>query len=354
MATFTKRESGYWQAKIRRKGYPVQSETFRTKAEAERWAKAIESEMDGGVFVDRREADKNTFRQILNRYLEEVVPEHKGKDVEEIRIKALLKDEIADYKMSALSASALSDYVSRRCKQVSPATVRRELDIISQVITKARRAWGINLVENPVSLIERPRPARARERRLRGDEEGRILAVLEAEDGRRNPFIGPFFRFALETAMRQSEEVGLLWEHVDLDTRTAHLFDTKNGSDRIVPLSKRAVAILRGLLPDSDSETLPNGPVFLLTADALKKAWQRCLRTARKNYEKECAEAGTVPDPMLLKNLRWHDLRHEATSRIAPKLDHVLELSAVTGHKDLRMLKRYYHPNASDIASKLD
>jgi hypothetical protein len=62
---------------------------------------------------------------------------------------------------------------------------------------------------------------------------------------------------------------------------------------------------------------MPTGPAFPLTQDALKKAWQRCLKTARKNHYKECEEAGIEPNNALLKNLRWHELRHEAIRRFA-------------------------------------
>lgn len=354
MATIRKKGDYQWHCQIRRQGYPTQTRTFETRDDAEKWARDVERAMDRGTFVDRREADKNTLRQVLERYLKDVTPGHKGKDVEELRIKALTRDRIADFKMSALSAAALADYIERRSKEVSQATVRREIDILSAVITKARRAWGINLAENPVTLIERPKPAKARDRRLQDDEEARILAVLEANDDRRNPWIGPFFRFALETAMRRGELLALEWQNVDLQARTAHLPDTKNGEARTVPLSSRAANVLKGLLKREDGvSALPKGKVFPITADAVKKAWQRAMRTARKAYEDECLVAGKEPDPDFLAGLRVHDLRHEATSRIAEKLDNILELSAVTGHKDIRMLKRYYHPRAEDLAKKL-
>lgn len=354
MATIRKKGDYQWHCQVRRKGYPTQTRTFETRSAAEEWARDIEREIDRGTFFDRREADKNTLRQILERYRDEVTTSHKGADIETVRINALIRDKIADYKMSALSATALSDYITRRCKNVTSATVRREIDIISAVITKARRSWGINLAENPVTLIERPRPAKARDRRLQGDEEARILSVLEADDDRRNRWIGPFFRFALETAMRRGEVLALDWQHVDLDAQTAHLPDTKNGDARTVPLSSRAVAVLRSLMKNSNGTiNLPTGLVFPITADAVKKAWQRAQRAARKTYVEECQENGRVADPNFLVGLRVHDLRHEATSRIAEKLDNILELSAVTGHKDVRMLKRYYHPRAEDLAKKL-
>ncbi|EQD25943.1 phage integrase family protein, partial [mine drainage metagenome] len=109
---------------------------------------------------------------------------------------------------------------------------------------------------------------------------------------------------------------------------TAHLPHTKNGSARDVPLSSRAVAILHALPRRID------GRVFGLRPDSVTQAFERAAQRAG------------------IENLRLHDLRHEATSRLAEKLPNLIELAAVTGHKDLRMLKRYYHPRATDLAKK--
>ncbi len=355
MATIKQRESGWWQAIIRRKGYPGKSKTFPSKNEAEIWARDVEGAMDRGLYLDRREADKNTLGAILTRYRDEVAPQHKGGDVEIIRINALLQDPIASYKMSALSGAALSDWITRRQLSVKPATVRRDLDIISQSITKARRAWGIHLSENPVSLIERPKPSRARDRRLSEAEENALTFALEDHAGKgkkyrqgtRNPWIKPLVMLALETAMRRGELMGLEWRNVDLTRRFVHLPDTKNGTARDVPLSTRAVDILSALPRSID------GRVFPITANAIHGAWDRAVARARSEHEEECKAKGARPLAGFMDDLRFHDLRHEATSRLAEKLSNILELSSVTGHKDLRMLKRYYHPRAEDLARKL-
>lgn len=353
MAAISKRGDYQWFAQIRRRGYPIQSKTFETRAAAEKWARAIERELDQGLYINRSPAEKTTLGDLLKDYLREVVPTHKGADSEKIRINAMLRAKICKLSLAALTPAALSEWRDERLKEVSPATVRRDLDVISAAINTARKDWNIHM-DNPVMAMRRPAPSKARERRLQGDEEARILAVLEAEDERRNRWIGSFFRFALETAMRRGEILALDWKHVDLEARTAHLPDTKNGTARTVPLSTKAVAVLRHQLQEEEGvQSLPTGNVFPISADAVKKVWQRALRTARKEYEAECQQNGKKASEGLLVGLRVHDLRHEAISRIAEKLDNILELSAVTGHKDVRMLKRYYHPRASELAKKL-
>lgn len=353
MASIRKRGEFQWFVQIRRHGYPELRKTFETRSDAEKWARAIERELDQGLYINRSPAEKTTLGDLLKDYLREVVPSHKGADSEKVRINAMLRAKICKLSLAALTPAALSEWRDERLKEVCPATVRRDLDIISSAINTARKDWNIHM-DNPVMAMRRPAPSKARDRRLQGDEESRILAVLEADDDRRNKWVGPFFRFALETAMRRGEVLALDWKHVDLEARTAHLPDTKNGTARTVPLSSRAIAVLRGLLQEEEGiKTLPTGNVFPISADAVKKAWQRALRTARKEYEAECQQNGKKPVEGFLVGLRVHDLRHEATSRIAEKLDNILELSAVTGHKDVRMLKRYYHPRASDLAKKL-
>lgn len=358
MASIRKRGDYQWFAQIRRRGYPTQSKTFETREAAEKWARAIERELDLGLYINRGPAEKMTLGDVLKKYLKEVVPSHKGADIEEVRIKALLRSNICKMAMIALTPQILSEWRDKRLADVSPATVRRDLDVISSAINTARKDWGIH-VDNPVMAMRRPKPSKARERRLIGDEEQRLLAALEDHEGpdgyrqgSRNPWIKPLVRLAIETAMRRGELLSLDWKAIDLEARTAHLPDTKNGDSRTVPLSSMAIAILRDLKGSGDKERKA-GAVFPISEDSVKKAWQRALARARKTYEKDCEEAGTTAVPGYLQNLRLHDIRHEATSRIATKLDNILELSAVTGHKDVRMLKRYYHPKASDLAKKL-
>ena len=339
MASFYQRESGYWQAIVRRKGYPQQSRTFPTKSDAETWARDIENQIDRGILVDRAEAEKHTLWSVLDRYKKQVSPLKRSGDLEKLRITAIQGETFTKTKMAALTAQQLADYRDVRLKAVSGSTVNRELNIISAAINHARREWGIRC-ENPVALLRRPAENKARNRRLERDEEKRLLNELEAEDGgrdaqgrlttgTRNTWIRPLVKLALETGMRRSELLALRWEHVNTKKRRVHLPLTKNGSARDVPLSKAAVALLEGLPRSID------GRVFPTTADALKKAFSRA-----------CERAG-------IENFHFHDLRHEATSRLAVKLPNVIELAAVTGHKDLRMLARYYHPRVEDLAKKL-
>lgn len=320
---------------MRRIGWPEISRCFSSKAQAQAWAGDIEGQMARGVYKDIAQAKHTRLSELFAKYRDTVSPKKKGGQAEQYRLRALMKDPLAQVMVSDLSRQMLADFCARRLRKVSGSTCNRDLNLISHVLSVAPD-WGI-YVENPVALIRRPKENKARNRRLSRAEEQRLLDALVCpprdEQGRltgpSNPWIRPLVIVAIETAMRRSELLSLFWEHVDLELRFVRLLDTKNGESRDVPLSTCAVDTLTALPRDA------SGRVFPITADAVKKAFSRAVERAG------------------IKDLHFHDLRHEATSRLAERLSNVLELSAVTGHKTLTMLQRYYHPKASDLARKL-
>lgn len=326
MATFEKR-GNFWRAKVRRRGCPDQTRSFNTKALAEKWARVVEFEFDHGGFVDRSVTERTTLSEILTRYAREVTPGKRGAQSEALRVMAMSKKHFANIQMSALTSSHLATFRDERLKQVSSGTVCREFNILAHAVETARREWGIHLPENPCRLVRRPPPSRPRDRRLREGEEQRLLAAC---DDARNRWLTSIVRLAIETGMRRSELLGLEWGNVNFDRRTAYLPLTKNGDSRAVPLSTRAVAILQSL-----PRTMNRFVFAGLTGNALKLAYQRAV-----------IRAG-------VEGLRFHDLRHEATSRFFEKGLNVMEVASITGHKTLQMLRRYTHLSASDLVARL-
>ena len=326
MATFRFR-SNRWQARVRRKGYPDETKSFATRQDAEKWARALETEIDRGLFVDISEAQRTTFGDLIARYLAEVTPSMKGATDDTIRLKAIMRKPIARWSMANLSATRIAAYRDERLKEVSGGTVIRELAYISAIVNHARREWGIN-VPNPVQMVRKPQSPQARSRVLTDEEVAKLLQALEPT-GRRSHWTKPAVQLALYTAMRRGELLSLRWEHVDLQNRTAFLTDTKNGECRTVPLSSMVVQVL-AVLPRHISGAVI--PLKYFTLDAA--------------FKRACKRAG-------LDDVRFHDLRRTAITRMAEKLPNVIELAAVSGHKSLMVLKRYYRPSAQDLAMKL-
>lgn len=325
MGTIRKRGDYQWQAQVRRRGYPLQTKTFETRKDAEAWVRMVEREMDSGAFVSRAAAERTTIAEIAARYRDELLPQQKGRRQEASRLKAV-EEKFGTYNLSAVTPAMVAKWRDDLSKKLSPQTVQHYLAVLNRLYKAAARDFGIPLpLGNPVATVRMPTISNARDRRLEGDEEKRLLAALDASRGKH---LKSVVLLALETAMRRGEILALRWEYVDLKRRVLHLPETKNGSSRDVPLSTKAVAVL---------DALPRhitGQVFDTSATAITEGFQRAAKRAG------------IPD------FRFHDLRHEATSRLAEKLQ-MHELGKVTGHKSLRMLMRYYHPRAEDLAKKL-
>jgi len=326
MATITARkdQDGItigWQAIVRKKGYPSQSRTFRAKRDAEAWARLTESAMERGLWQNQSDADSTTLVDALDRYGREVSCLKKSGKIELYRIGTLKTDKIARLHLSRIRGADIAEYRDRRLAAgLSESSVRLELALISNLFTVAMKEWRMEGLRNPVLAVRKPAPGKARDRRLLPDEEKRLLAECA-------PPLKAIILFALETGMRRGEIQKLLWKDVDLGKCTAKLLDTKNGDDRIVPLSTRAIAILKSLPRNINGKVFPSADIS-------------------HSFAAACHRAG-------IEDLRFHDLRHEATSRLFEKGFNPMEVSAITGHKTLQMLKRYTHLRAEDLAKRM-
>lgn len=343
MASILKRGEYSYQAVIRRRGFPSQTKTFETKTEAQKWARMVERDMDRGAWRDSALAERTTLGDILRRYLAEVTPAKKGASIEAIKINALLRDPVCSQRLSVLSGMDLAAWRDRRLKLVKGSTTNREFAIISHSIDIARKEWGMQ-IENPCRLVRKSPGSLPRDRRIIGDEQKYLKEALQRA---KNKYIEPMVFFAIETAMRRSELLALRWENVHFEKRTAFLTDTKNGETRMVPLSTAALKILQSI-PGASA-----GNVFPITMDSFKQAYVRSVDRARMLYVNDCILKGQRPDPKFLIDLHFHDLRHEAASRLFEVGLNVMEVASITGHKTLQTLKRYTHLRAEDLALKL-
>ena len=262
------------------------------------------------------------------RWRVESAPRKKGAGIEQIRLACFERDALAQVPIMRLSPSDIASYRDRRMMVVAGETVRRELALLNSVIQTARTDWGIPISSNPVSLVKKPASSPARKRRLQGDElELLQRALLKARNDGFRDVVG----FALETAMRRSELLALTWSDIDLESGIARLLEGKNGHGRSVPLSKAAQDILRKR-QSSESQGVK---VFPLTPNAVRLAWERTTRRAE------------------IADLHFHDLRHEAISRSFERGLSIAEVALISGHRDVRMLFRYTHLRAEDVAKKL-
>ncbi|MBS1210156.1 site-specific integrase [Uliginosibacterium paludis] len=293
----------------------------------------------------KREAARLTLGSLLERYEREVTPTKKGKQPELLKIKRLRGFSIVGLPAQFIDRTVLLDFLREgQAEGWSSSTARKYLMLISAVFTVAIQRWGHNLT-NPVRSIEIPSNGAGRTRRLETGEYERLLVSLQKS---RCHYMPALFVLAVETAARRGELLKLDWKDVDLMAGTAVLRDTKNGEDRVIPLSSLARKTLRSL-----PRTITGGQVFPVNENTLRTSFEMAIRRALRTYKKECAEVGKEPSAGFLAGLRFHDLRREATSRLFEKGFDIMEASAVTGHKTLSMLKRYTNLRAEDLAKKL-
>lgn len=338
MATFVKRGDKV-QARVRVKGFPPQIKTFYSKTDAARWARGVEAAMASGTWSDP-DKDGLTFARALLRYQRDALRMVRNRRSVESYMPRLSAVPFADKPLAAVQASDVAALRDAWAAELKPSSIGRYLVVLSALFTMARQDWGCQ-VANPIKDIRKPSAGRGRERRLFDAEEfERVLAQSD------NAEFKVVSRLALLTAARQAEITSLRWEHIHLEQRTAHLPLTKNGNSRTIPLSASAVALLNGIKREQ-------GAVFAISANVVARTWYRSVRLARAAYERECVEQAKVPQPGYLQDLHFHDLRHEAISRLHEQGFSTVEVAAVSGHRNLASLARYSHVKPSHLVQKL-
>ena len=327
MASIRKRD-GQYHAQVRRKGYSSVTKTFSTKSSATKWVRAVETDMERGEFRPRVDM---TVGELITRFENQVVPSHKNKQSAVSRCKRLRR-ELGKIPLSDLSPAHLASYRDERLKTIKPSTVKRELSILSSAINIAIIDWGIPIPSNPVSITRIPKYDGSRNRRLKDGEEEKLLAIAK-------PVYRRAIIIAVETAVRRGELLNIRESHINFGKQTLHLPVTKTDTPRTIPLSTRAIAALKDQI-QSQSDTnvvqMDRDPVLFSMSSPM--------------FRHEILKYRIKLD---MEDWRFHDLRHEATSRLFEKGLNIMEVALITGHEDLRMLKRYTHLKPESLVTRL-
>ena len=314
MATISK-HYGKWQAQIRIKDYPNKTKSFLLKKDAELWARQTEISLqkdDLGIKLKTYP----TFIEIINRYLKEVSSLKKGYVNEKHHLSNILKENFIYLPRNKITPLYFAQYRDKRLQKVKSSTLLREFNILSHIFNVCMTEWDYE-INNPLKKIKKPKANDRRERRLTEYEYNFLVKGNYLQQTLRY-----IIEFAIETGMRRGEILNIKQEHIK--GQTLLIPETKNGHPRTIPLTKRALYIL-------NNTELP----FPYTPNALKLAWNRLKKKGN------------------IKDLHFHDLRHEAISRFFEKGLSIPEVALISGHKDVRMLFRYTHLKAEDILRKL-
>ena len=360
MATIRQRK-GKYHVQVRRRGHPTITKTLTNKQDAQQWARQMEVQIDRlELPANPKELSSVTLGHLVKRYLDEVSVSKRGHEVERWRLNAFLRHPICRKSLLELSPADFARYRDERLKVVHSKTLKTELSPIHNMFEVARDEWGLPIRENPLDRVKLKAVDNRRERRLR---EGELDRLIEAARSRRNPLMVPIILFAIETAMRRGEILGMHWDHIDWQRRCVTIPEAKNGYSRTIPLTPKALEILsnleggtkgmsngRRVVPrglesknlcqslriERNNKEFEDGGVFPLSANAVRLSWERIK-----------AKAGIL-------DLHFHDLRHEAISRFFEMGLTVPEVASISGHRDARMLLRYAHAQSKVVQEKIN
>ena len=313
---------------VQRKGFKHLIKSFSTLTDAKKWARAVERKLDTGDYADYSEASKLLLGDILKRY----ISENKHRKLRsykmfEYRIKILLRDTISDINLLRLSSKHVAEFRDRKLLEVGNATFNKYLSLISVVIETARQDWGIYLPVNPCRLIKREKEPNPRDRVLNDNEYSDLLRACSTS---MNRYLKPIVLFAMETAMRKGELLQLRYKNINFEKRTLLIPLTKTGKPRTIPLSTKAIEILRSMPRRLD------GKVFPLTVDSLRNSFDIAKKRAR------------------ITGFRFHDIRRMACSSLFEKGFSVPEVQIFSGHRTSSiLLSTYTKLDAEKIANKL-
>ena len=317
-----------WQAEIRKNNIS-KSKRFDTKAEAQKWAYEMELSFKGDIKLGHGK----TLYDAIQKYIDEVSPSHKGQKSEVLRLKKYQTYKITQKLLQKITREDIQSLIYDRLQHVTGDSVRRELQTLRSVFTYAKKYWKwCDTI--PFEDLLYPKKSPPRDRRITDEEMTLVLKALYydkdmiATSNRHEVALA--FLLALETAMRQGELWKVKWVDINKEQRFITLYDTKNGTNRKVPLSTQALHIIDKL----EQKNGEHATMLTLGQETAGQIFRRALQLAG------------------IKNLRFHDTRHEALTRLARKLD-VLDLARMVGHNDPRSLMIYYNATASEIAQRL-
>ncbi|WP_026600192.1 tyrosine-type recombinase/integrase [Methylomonas sp. 11b] len=317
MATIRKRQ-GRYHTQVRKNGKSI-TKTFTNKSDALKWAKEQEVKIEQGTFTTKKDKEVVTLAFLLERWEKEVLVHLKSWEVERYKV-ALVTRELGNLPLEQVTSNLLVTYRDSRLRVASNQTVKHELSLIKRAMKKGiewNYVFTIPVVTSPTLK------GQARTRRLKEKELSLLLSSADE-------YLQHVIVLLIETAMRRGELASLKITNIDLENRLMLLEDTKNGEDRTIPISKKALTAVQYLIKEAKSPFLLN----------YKKEW------LTEKFITLCKSIG-------IENFRLHDLRHEGVSTLFEKGLNMIEVSSISGHKDLAMLKRYTHINPLTLVDRI-
>lgn len=337
MATIVKLKSGNYRVQIRRKGQYA-SKTFSRKADAVSWSLEADRRTDQGTnIIAPKVSGFTTFGQLIDLHIADMIEVNKPLGRSKEFALRMLKKNLGRTKLSRLKRATILEYGQKRAKEgAGPATLAADISYIHTIIIHAAAVHGAEITTQEVDLarvalrrlglIGR---SNERDRRPTQNELDRLISYFENFSTTNIP-IARIIKFAIATGMRQSEICRITWEDLDARTRCIIVRDRKDprnkyGNHQRVPLLDLTGYDAWALLEEQKFESRATGRIFPYNNKTIGTYYRRGR------------------DKLGIVDLRFHDFRHEATSRLFEAGLSIEKVALVTGHKDWKMLKRYTH-----------
>lgn len=331
--------SSAWRVQIavRREGHIVRDgRTFEEKNRAKAWMAQREAEIASGRWLPRG----HTLGSIIQRYIDEYEEVSDWGRSQSADFRRIQKYAIANHDVETLKSRHFVEHImSRRKSGVGASTANIDLVWIRSALKTARAAWGYQIdlqeLEDAAVHCRKNRlidKSGERDRRPTPQELERLFEYFARKDGRCTFDMNVIVNFAIESSRRQSEITRLMWEDYNPDTRVCKLLGPKDPENRNkrkkIPfkLTPEAAAII-----DAQSRIQGEARIFPINPSAIRGRWERA-----------CAK-------LQIEDLRFHDLRHEATSRLFERGYQIHEVAQFTLHKNWKTLQRYTQLRPEDL-----
>lgn len=332
------RLNGKWRALIRKAGI-VRCKTFDTKGAASTWATKIEAELDGYRASGKFNARKITLAELIKKYTAEVYPlKPYGRSKQ--RELAKIESEIGTLPVGMLTTPDLTRYYAQRIADgAGPVTVAASLAYLGRVLRVARDLWHLDVPLEPVreaksalALVGKAGRSKRRDRRTSTAEIVALTKHLRAKEQREIP-MADIIEFALATGMRLGEICRVRWEDYDPEAHIITIRDRKHPQDKIGNDQRVPLLTATGFDPAIIIERQPRRGerIFPVNERSVSRLFARAV------------------DALKLNDLHFHDLRHEAISRLFSAGYRIEQVALVSGHRDWAQLRRYTHVKAEDF-----
>ncbi|MCH7951010.1 MAG: tyrosine-type recombinase/integrase [Candidatus Dadabacteria bacterium] len=318
----------YWYYRLWHNGREIKRSVGEagivTKTQAKRVMEETKRRLRLGKFdiFDARIPTLGEFAEEYNKYVRDVKKKRSWSRDREL-LSNLCKY-FGDKRLSEITPKDIEDYKRMRLKEVKPATINRALSCLKHLFNLAKR-WKKYFGDNPVSQVEFFEENNKLERVLTLEEEEKLLACSA-------PHLRPIILCALNTGMRKGEILNLKWSNIDMENNLITIEATNTKSKK--PKRIYVNSTLRGILLEQRLKNAGGSEHVFLGANGEPIKW---LRTA---FENACRRANII-------NLRFHDLRHTAATRMVESGANIVAVSRILGHSTLSMTMRYAHPDAS-------